>query len=167
MHCYRSCKLLLQLLVYGWRQKTIKTTDMNKMVYMICGLAAIFLTLSSCNSGKQRYEYYGNETLSLDTTTIVYAYDSVCVDTAETPSKRQPASSSSSHSTYSSSAAGDKHKGTKNNPEYSQGGKYDPELYHTDYSSDDAGEQQRREYIDNDGYDINDGYDEYYGYSRR
>lgn len=49
-----------------------------------------------------------------------------------------------------------------NDPEYCEGGKYDPALYHTDYGRDE--EQCRRDYIDNDGYDDVDGYDEYYGY---
>lgn len=50
----------------------------------------------------------------------------------------------------------------KDDPEYREGGKYDPALYHTDYGKDQ--EERRRRFIDNDGFDDDDGYDEYYGY---
>ena len=47
---------------------------------------------------------------------------------------------------------------------YKKGSKYDPRLYHTDYA---GMEEERREFIDNDGYDDNDAYDEFYGYGWR
>ncbi len=55
----------------------------------------------------------------------------------------------------------------EDDPEYRKGGKYDPDLYHTDYTKDETNERMRREYIDEDGYDADDDYDEMYGYDWR
>lgn len=68
---------------------------------------------------------------------------------------------SSSHQSSSSYSYDDEDE-LNDDPEYREGGKYDPALYHTDYGKDQ--EERRRRFIDNDGFDDDDGYDEYRGY---
>ncbi len=71
-------------------------------------------------------------------------------------------SSQSNRYNSSSSYSYDDDDELNDDPEYREGGKYDPAKYHTDYSDDQ--EERRRRFIDNDGFDDDDGYDEYRGY---
>lgn len=86
--------------------------------------------------------------------------NNVVSDTIVSETNKATAKSSSHQS--SSSYSYDDGNELKDDPEYREGGKYDPAKYHTDYSEDQ--EERRRRFIDNDGFDDDDGYDEYRGY---
>lgn len=84
----------------------------------------------------------------------------VVSDTIVSETNKATAKSSSRQSPSSYSYDDDDE--LNDDPEYREGGKYDPALYHTDYGKDQ--EERRRRFIDNDGFDDDDGYDEYRGY---
>lgn len=88
------------------------------------------------------------------------ALDTIKYETNEVSNKT--ATNTSSHQSPSSYSYDDDDDEQNDDPEYREGGKYDPALYHTDYGKDQ--EERRRRYIDNDGFDDDDGYDEYRGY---
>lgn len=90
--------------------------------------------------------------------------NSVVSDTimAETNEKTGKTTARASNYQSSSSYSYEDEDELTDDPEYREGGKYDPALYHTDYGKDQ--EERRRRFIDNDGFDDDDGYDEYRGY---
>lgn len=95
--------------------------------------------------------------------TLTVEADSSLCDTVSEQTEQNSSSAKTSTAKKSSSYSYDEDEDEiDDDPEYRKGGKYDPALYHTDYSKDQ--EARRRRYIDNDGWDDDDGYDEYYGY---
>lgn len=86
--------------------------------------------------------------------------NNVVSDTIVSESNKATAKFSSHQSSSSNSYDDDDEP--NDDPEYREGGKYDPALYHTDYGKDQ--EERRRRFINNDGFDDDDGYDEYRGY---
>ena len=107
-----------------------------------------------------RYPEYWQDSTEYE----VDSADSVVSDTLAADNKdasNKATTNTSSHQS-SSSYSYDDDEELKDDPEYREGGKYDPALYHTDYGEDQ--EERRRRFIDNDGFDDDDGYDEYRGY---
>lgn len=88
------------------------------------------------------------------------ALDTTMTETKEVSNK--PSTSTHYNQSSSSYSYDDDDDELNDDPEYREGGKYDPAKYHTDYSEDQ--EERRRRFIDNDGFDDDDGYDEYRGY---
>lgn len=88
----------------------------------------------------------------------VDSVDNVVSDTIVSETNKAKSSSNQSSSSYSY----DDDEELSDDPEYREGGKYDPAKYHTDYSENQ--EERRRRFIDNDSFDDDDGYDEYRGY---
>ncbi len=78
--------------------------------------------------------------------------DNVVLDTIFSGTNKAAAKTSSRQS---SSYSYDNDDEQNYDPEYREGGKYDPAKYHTDYSKDQ--EERRRRFIDNDGFDDDDG----------
>ena len=123
----------------------------------------IAIAMCSCNARRSQYEFYGTDidTAAVDTASYNENEDSVSADMEASTDDAEYGSFSSANDNN------DEYEQMKKHPEYRKGGKYDPKLYHTDYSHDATGEQLRREYIDEDGYDADDDYDENYGYDWR
>jgi hypothetical protein len=119
--------------------------------------------MCSCNARRSQYEFYGTDidTATIDTASYNENEDSVSADMEASTDDAEYGSFSSANDNN------DEYEQMKKHPEYRKGGKYDPKLYHTDDSHDATGEQLRREYIDEDGYDADDDYDENYGYDWR